>query len=87
MRQGRFRMVFGPFNYRLYYRPTKKYVAWPGGSLNRRKILVEDLRADLAMANLQYGFDEEAGAYAPMEVHRLNPEQRVTRTYLIQELL
>ncbi len=80
-------MSFGPFVYKLFYRPAGHYIPWPDHRLGKRNILVEDLKPHLRQVNLDYGFDDDVCGFAPMEVHVIDPSKRVTRTYLIHELL
>lgn len=80
-------MSFGDFTYKLFYRPQLHYIPWPDHHLGKKNILVEDLKPHLRRVNFDYGFDDATGAYAPMEVHVLNPRLEVVRTYLIQMLI
>lgn len=81
-------MSFGNFTYRLFYLPDKCYRTWPGGRLNRRDVLVEDLKPMLKVVNnLEYGYNDGTGSFAPLEVHCISPGGKVRRTYLIHELL
>jgi len=81
-------MSFGDFTYRLFYMPDEKYIWWPGGRMSKRNILAEDLKPYLRIVNNhEYGYNDNTGSYAPIQIHCITKSGRVRRVYFIQELL